>query len=131
MKHRLSFADINIISDEIAEVIGNQGIEITLEMTEESDKFLSAKFTNNFALLINRVNQYTYAYEAQLSIASLPHLKAIAVIVYDAQGKESIRSFKGSRFMDKLNIKEFSGLELGRNSAIQWLEHELSNAKVK
>ena len=41
MEYTLSFAKINILTDNVAEVIVKQGIEISLEMAEEYNNFLT------------------------------------------------------------------------------------------
>ena len=81
MGNQLSFAKINILSENIAEVIVKQNVEISLEMSEDYDTFLSQQFSNSFALLVNKVNRYDFSFEAKLSMASHENLTAIAVIV--------------------------------------------------
>ena len=39
-------------------------------MSEEYDRFLTEVFSNNFALLVNKINQYDFSFEAKLSMAS-------------------------------------------------------------
>ena len=110
MKHSLSFAEINVLSENISELIIGQGVVITLEMMEEYDDFLASIFKDDFGILVNKVNHYIYTYEVQLILASHPNLKAIAVVNYHEQGKYATQQIKKNRAMDKLNIKSFSGL---------------------
>ena len=79
---RLSFANINFLSPQIAEVIVDNNVTISLEMAEEYERFLNENFSSNFGLLINKINHYDYAYEAKLSIASSANIKAMAVVTY-------------------------------------------------
>jgi len=130
MQHQLSFAKINILSDTIAEVIVGQGIEISLEMSEEYDDFLTRKFTNNFALLVNKVNQYDFSFEAKLSMASHENLTAIAVITYENEGKQSVEKLAAMRKIDGWNLKVFDGLNLGWQEGYDWLQEQLNEVTL-
>jgi hypothetical protein len=130
MKHRLSFGYFNLLTDNILEVTVDEGVVMTLEMIEECHQFVDKYLTHNFGMLINRINNYNYTYEAQLSIASYQGLKAIAFVYYDATAKETIQNLQEKRMSDAWNYQIFSGLELGWQQAFQWLENELSLVKV-
>lgn len=119
------FGQIKLISPNIVEVVISQGIEISLELLEEYEGLMSEYFTDNYAILVNRLNNYSYAYEALLCIGSAQNLKAAAIINYGVAVAQQTKDLKSIRHMDNLNIKEFSGLELGRESAIAWLEEQL------
>lgn len=127
MEYKLSFAKINILTDNIAEVIVEQGIEISLEMAEEYNNFLTETFPASFALLINKVNEYTFAFEAQLTMASHANLAAIAVITYKDEDKDSVIKLAGLRKLDGWNLETFNGLNLGRQSGLDWLQSELQS----
>jgi len=130
MKHRLSFAYFNILSDNILEVVVDDGIEMTLEMVEECHEFIHAHFTDEFGMLINRVNNYSYTYEAKLSIASYEQLKAIAFVYYSHDSKEMTKQLSKTRISDEWNCQLFSGLELGWQQAYDWLHRELVPIKT-
>lgn len=130
MKHRLSFAALNFLSEDILEVVIDSGVEFTLEMMAEYDQFLAEHFDHDFGVLVNRVHQYSYSYEVQLSIASHENLKAIGVVNYSQQSKESTDKIKKLRAIDGWNLAEFSGLEMGWKQALTWLQQELENLKV-
>jgi len=130
MKHRLSFAYFNILSDNILEVVVDDGIEMTLEMVEECHDFINAHFTNDFGMLINRVNNYTYTYEAKLSLASYEKLKAIAFVYYSKDSKDITKQLSKTRISDEWNCRIFSGLELGWQQAYDWLLQELIPIKI-
>ncbi|GLX77900.1 hypothetical protein tinsulaeT_12400 [Thalassotalea insulae] len=130
MKHRLSFAYFNILSDNIVEVVVDEGIEMSLEMIDECHHFIEDHFKEAFGMLINRVNNYTYSYEAKLSIASYQHLKAIAFVYYSECSKAISENLYQIRSLDQWNYRLFSGLELGWQQAFDWLQQELSTVKV-
>jgi len=125
MTKRLSFAYVNIIEDNIAELIIDNNVIITLEMIEEYDNYLAQHFEGKFGLLINRINHYSYTFESKLTIGSVEGLCAMAVVYYSRMSKESTLSILNARVNDDFNLKLFSGLELGKQSGIDWLKHEL------
>lgn len=130
MKHRLSFGYFNILADNILEVTVDQGVEMTLEMIEECSDFISAHFRGDFGMLINRINRYTYTYEAQLSIASYEGLKALAFVFYSPECEKATRKLQQLRAVDKWNARLFSGLELGWQQAYDWLQQEMNQVKT-
>jgi hypothetical protein len=126
MKITTSFGLINIISIDIAEIIVDEGLEVTLEIVEEYDAILAQNFSGNYAVLINKINSYRYAFEALLTIGSAENQKAAAIISYGVESEQQTIDLKALRRIDNLNIKEFSGLNLGRASAIKWLNEQLT-----
>lgn len=121
---KLSFAKINCLNRRIAEVIVNQDVVISLEMSEEYDQALATHFSSDFALLINKINHYRFAYEAKLTMASHSNLKAIAVITYNKKDRQSVEATAVMRKRDGWNLKVFDGLNLGRQAGIDWLESQ-------
>lgn len=130
MKHRLSFGYFNIIADNILEVVADEGIEFTLEMIGECHQFVEQHFIEDFGMLVNRVNNYTYSFEAKLSIASYENLKAIAFVYYSLDSKKTAESLYQLRSSDAWNFQAFSGLELGWQQGFDWLKKELTVLKV-
>lgn len=63
--HELSFAKIIILREDIAEVIVNEGVEMTVEMVDEYHNFLLSHLRAPFSLLVNKLNAYTYDFDAQ------------------------------------------------------------------
>tara|TARA_R110001583_G_scaffold177813_1_gene333460 strand:- start:116 stop:526 length:411 start_codon:yes stop_codon:yes gene_type:complete len=127
MKHRLSFGYFTLLAENIVEVTIDEGIELSLEMIEECDIFFKAHIFGDFGMLINRINEYTYSYEAQLTIGSYQGLKAIAFVYYSEKSKNIVEEVNFTRAPDNWNSCIFSGLELEWQQAFQWLQHELLN----
>lgn len=125
MKHRLSFGYFTLLAENIVEVTIDEGIELSLEMIEECDVFFKAHIFGNFGMLINRINEYTYSYEAQLSIGSYNGLKAIAFVYYSDEGKLFIEDVNLTIAYDNWNSCIFSGLDLEWQKAFQWLQSQL------
>ena len=130
MKYTLSFGDIIILSDHLAEVIVDEGIVMTLEMCEEYDAFLLDHFPQPFALLINKIHNYSYTYEAKLHIASLENLKAFAFLTYNQNGLTETKNLVKQRKADDWNMREFCGLDMGRDKAMKWLKKEMATINV-
>jgi hypothetical protein len=124
--HRLSFAKIHFVSNNIAEVMVDNDIEITIEMIEELDDYLSSYEYQHLGILINRINSYSYSFEAKFCVYSHHKMKAIALVYYSSQCRQSTQDILDLRFMDELNLKMFEGIELGWQQALNWLQQELS-----
>ncbi|NQY47760.1 MAG: hypothetical protein HRT50_01420 [Colwellia sp.] len=125
MKQQLSFATVNLLSDCIVELIIAEGIEVSMEMLDEFDDFLSQQLNDNFVLLINKVNSYSYTFEAKMTMASHEKLVAIAVIVYKDEDQKIIDDVMSLRAIDDWNLKVFPALEFGWQQGYDWLQAEL------
>ncbi len=122
--YELSFAKIIILSDSIAEVIINEDVEMTLEMVEQYHELLLSSLISPFSLLINKVNNYTYSFDAQVNLATLSEINAMAVVAYTSSTKISTEYLKSSvpRETD-WNLKIYSD----REEALNWLKMEQEN----
>ncbi len=126
MKYALSFADIKVLSNNMVEVTINGGVVINLENCEEFDAFLIDRFPDHVGLLINKINDYSHAFEARLHMLSLENIKAIAVITYNKQSSRIVQQLNAERIPDGWNMQEFNGLQFGRDKALKWLEEQLN-----
>jgi hypothetical protein len=125
-KYRLYFAHISRLNESIAEVIFDKGICISIEMMEEIEMFLCDIFKNDFGVLVNKIYPYTYSPGAKLIMGSMERMKSIASVFYNTEGAASTQDIINRRTADKLNVKQFNGLELGRQQAFDWLLNELT-----
>jgi hypothetical protein len=129
MIETLSFATVNMHDNNIVEVIIDGSTEISLEMTEEFDQFLSLHCTGPIGLLFNKLNDYVYSFESKLTVASHTDIRAIAVVYYTDDGQNSATKIQKIRAMDNLNIAMFSGVESGEPSgwqqAMSWLQQQV------
>ena len=82
--HELSFARIAILEENLAEVIVNEGVVITVPMVEEYHEFLRSHLKAPIKLLVHRLHQYHYEAEAQRIIGDIPEIAARAVVAYDS-----------------------------------------------
>ena len=121
--HELSFAKIILLEENIAEVIINEGIEIDNKMVTEYHDFLLRHLSAPFYLLINKINSYTYTFDAQIKIASLPQIKAMAVISYNRITEIATRDLASIPRDNEWNIQIFPD----RDTALQWLLSQQNN----
>jgi len=131
IKYQLSFAQINQLNENMAEIIIGANVVISLEMTEEYEHFMAENFTTNYTILVNKINNYDFSFEAKLSIASHENLTAIAVVTYNNKSQKSVEEIAAIRQQDGWNLKIFNGLNFGRQQGLQWLQSELNRKKLK
>ncbi len=125
-KHQLSFAQITILRKDIAEVVVNDGVEMTLSMVDEYHQFLLSHLSPPFSLLINKINSYSYSFEAQNKLAVLDEINVMAVVSYNPASKKSTRALKDNIHRDiKWNLAIFND----RESALLWVESEQHKIK--
>jgi len=106
-------------------VIFDNGIDVSIEMMEEIEAVACGIFNDDFGVIVNKIYPYTYCPGATLILGSMERMKAIASINYSQEGAEITQDIVNKRRTDRLNIKPFNGLELGRQQAIDWLLNEL------
>jgi hypothetical protein len=120
--YELPFATINILREDIAEVIVNEGIEMNVEMVQQYHDFLLSHLKPPFALLVNKMHSYSYDFPAQEKLATLTEINAMAVVAYHRRTvitTEMLASYPRER---KWNIKIFRD----RDEALAWLLSEQS-----
>ncbi len=120
--HELPFAKIIILDDNIAEVMVNEGVTMDVEMVDQYHEFLLSHLRAPFLLLINKVNSYTYDFDAQNKLATLKEINAMAVVAYNRTTRLITESLASYPREVRWNLKVFSN----RDDALAWL---LSNQK--
>ncbi|WP_028863620.1 hypothetical protein [Psychromonas aquimarina] len=114
----LSFAKIIVLRDDIAEVIVNDRIEVNLEMVKQTHAFLLSHLKQPFSLLINKLNSYSYTFEAQMEITNLPEINVLAVVSYNNFSTVSTQYLQSLTRSNKWNLHIFSQ----RDEALAFLE---------
>lgn len=115
--YELPFAKIIILRDDLAEVIVNEGVQMDLAMVHQYHDFLLSHLHPPFSLLINKVNAYTYDFDAQEQLATLKEINAIAVVAY-SRVTEIVTETLASYPRDvQWNLEIFSN----RDEALEWL----------
>jgi len=128
-KYKLSFCDITLLEKDIAEVVIKEGIEVNLTMVEEYHAFLLDKLTYPFSLLINKINSYSYTFEAQLQLATLPQINIIAAVIYTKISEISTRNLASLPREIPWQLEIFND----RASALNWLrnQHNYSGISIQ
>lgn len=121
-KYKLSFGEIIILKPNLAEVIVDNNVEMDLEMVGEYHEFLLSKLEHPFNLLINKVHQYTYTFEAQQHLATLVQIGSMVVVAYSSVTKKCTESLVDVPRPMPWNIKIFSD----RSLALDWLANTQS-----
>ncbi len=115
--YELPYAKIIILQDNIAEVIINDEVKMDLEMVEHYHEFLLSHLRPPFSLLINKINSYTYDFDAQLKLATLKEINAMAVVAYDRITRITTETLASYPRSEKWHLKVFSN----RDEAMNWL----------
>ena len=116
--YELPFAKIIILRDDIAEVMINEGVQMDAGMVEQYHAFLLSHLQHPFSLLINKVNAYSYDFDAQAKLATLEEIRAIAVVAYNRVSRIATETLASFPRAVKWNLKIFSN----REKALNWLE---------
>jgi len=116
--HELSFGKINILKPNLAEVIIGSYVDMDLERVNELHEFLLTHLEYPFNLLINKVHQYSYTFEAQQRAYSLSEINSIAVVAYNSIAENSSNSLISIPRAMPWNIEIFKE----RKTALDWLD---------
>lgn len=116
----LSFAKIIILQDDIAEVIVHEDIEMDLKMVDEYHAFLLSHLRAPFSLLVNKINAYTYTFEAQQKLGALEEINKMAVVAYNHRTEVATEYLLTVQRDIDWNMKIFSN----RETAYNWLINE-------
>jgi len=122
--HELPFAKIIILQDDVAEVLIDDGVVMNTEMVNRYHDHLVTHLRAPFSLLINKVNSYSYDFDAQENLATLEQINAMAVIAYNRITRISTESLASIPRVEKWNLKIFSD----RETALSWLLSEQNKA---
>ena len=120
--YELSFAKVISLSEDIAEVIVDGGVEMDEVMVDEYHACLLANFKPPFSVLINKINAYTYGFQAQKKLATLKEINAIGVVSYNRITDISTEALASVSREVEWNMKVFSN----REDAFSWLLSEQS-----
>ena len=121
--HELSFGKIDIIREDIAEVVIHDGIEMDEQMVEQYHSFLLSHLQSPFSLLINKINHYSYTFNAQVKLATLKEINAMAIVTYNQGAKSTTKLLASYPREIKWNMNLFSN----RERALTWLFSEQNN----
>jgi len=115
------FAEITKISDDLAEVVAYEGVEVDVAKMEEFHDWFLKNLSPPFCILVNKINSYSYAFEALMNLADMKEIKAVAVISYKKISAMSTNLLKDFPRKRRLNIRMFET----KGNALDWLHAEL------
>jgi len=125
--HQLSFAQITILREDIAEVVVNEGVEMDMTMVNEYHTFLLGNLKAPFSLLINKIYSYSYTFLAQRNLAELEEIHSMAVVSYTSTSKQSTLALADGIVRDiPWNLQIFND----KDSALHWVESQQNNLQV-
>ncbi|WP_242202552.1 hypothetical protein [Aestuariivivens insulae] len=114
---RLSFGEIKILNQNLAEVIVDEGVLFDEVMVDEYHDFLLNTLNPPFSLLVNKKYSYAYTFQAQKCIANLKEIKAMAVLVSTPGAELSTKTLINVNGNYMWNIELFND----RAEALKWL----------
>ena len=106
------------LTDDMAEVIVDEGVVINMAMVREYHEWIQNNLSNPCLLLINKTYPYAYSFDAQQEIASLDQIRAMAVVVYNRISEVTTRDLVAFPRAHEWNIQIFDS----RHDALLWLE---------
>lgn len=116
--HVLSFAKVISLRPNLAELVVNDGLEISGAMVDELHGYLRAAFQCPFSLLVNKINSYAYSFDAQQRFGDIPELDAVAVVAYSHMSILTTRVLQEDHYRSRpLNLEIFQD----RETAMVWL----------
>lgn len=118
--YELSFGIINILRDDLAEIIINDGIEVSADQVDEANAFLVDFLEAPFSLLFNKKNQYSFHYDAQIKLGTFDELNAIAVLCYSKTSSTITEVLSNVPRASEWNMQTF----FNREEALAWIENE-------
>ena len=118
--HQLSFGKAIKLDTDLAEIIVNESVVMNIDMVDEYHDWIGKHLDNPCFLLINKVNAYTYTFDAQLKIGTLPQIRAMAVVVYNRMSKLTTQNLSEYPREKDWNIHIFDN----RDEALAWLESQ-------
>jgi hypothetical protein len=99
------------------EIIVNEGVELSSEHIERIEEGLLEKYSNAYALLINRVNSYSHTHASMQKVASLRNLVALAIVVYSDVSKHAAMIHR--LYQDNLRVFD------DKDTATAWLRDSM------
>lgn len=109
----LNFAKIIIIENNLAEIIINPDVEVTLDMVHKLHETLCNKLTAYFFLLFNKINSYSFNFDAMHELCTIEEIKGIAFICYSEKSEKNAEYLASLSRKKPWNSKTFNDREAG------------------
>ncbi len=126
--HELSFGNVIILQKDLAEIIINDGIEVSLKQVIEADEFLVAHLKSPFSLLFNKKYHYSFEFNAQEKLGVVKGLNAVAIVCYSQVNSTLTKALSNViNNTEEWNMQDFTN----RDDALDWLASEQEKANKK
>ena len=76
----LGFCRITIVSDNTAEIVVNEGVEVSGPMVEQCFSVLRQSLATPFCLLVNECNSHSCDFRAQTALGAIDELLGVALV---------------------------------------------------
>jgi len=115
--HKISFATISVLRNDLAEIMVDEGVDMDLAMVDEIHLSLLSIFTGSFSLLVNKTNSYSSQLDALIQFGALATIDKIAIFAPNKMARLSADFTASIPSSAKLNIQVFTC----RDEALAWL----------
>jgi hypothetical protein len=116
----LDFGDFKEIEPQIVEVIINEGVVLDGDKIQRVEEGFLEKYSNRYALLVNRINRYSHTHESMMRVSRLKNLAGMAILVYEDFAKQVALIHE----LYQQNVSVFDD----RGKAIAWLRNILEKS---
>lgn len=123
--HHLSFAQMTIIQQDLAEIVVNEGVEMNVSMVREYAEFLKSNLVSPYFILVNRLNSYSYTFNAQQLLSEIEGTYSFAITSYNRPSTLTSELMIANADNVQGNVKLFSD----REAALAWLLSERASIK--
>lgn len=124
--HRLSFARIILHREDIAEVVVDEGAELTVPMVAELHGFWLTNLEHPFSVIINRANSYGIETDAIPLLGSLEQLNAIAVVAREDTKRTTVEILSSYPREYPWNHQIFSTMK----AAVAWVTAQQDSCRI-
>lgn len=120
---KLPFACLKCPTDNIIEMIIDEGVEISVDMAMALHEAI-AKWVDDepTGFVVHKLNSYSVSFDAQQIIGDLPGIAVSAVVAYNQFGEMTAQQIIAMSEMSESDVAIFPTLE----NAIFWLQKRLS-----
>lgn len=119
----IEFAKIIILKNDLAEIIVEQYVEITLDMVHHLHQTLLDNLTAPFFLVINKINNYSYGFEAMHELGTINEIAGVAIVCYSEQAKANSQYLTNLNRKIEWNTKIFNN----RKDGLKWIAQQKEN----
>lgn len=120
--YKLSFCDIERLSENIFEVIIMEGIVIDDKLAKEVNDFWLQLRDEPFYLLVNNINSFSFSFSGAREIANNPLRKKTAILLNEKTPKSHVETTL--QIKKTINCLEDTQCFYTREKALEWLKDD-------